>query len=34
MKANGKKINEDCELGYNYDIGNTNVLTSRSFLYV
>lgn len=29
-----KKINEDCELGYNYDIGNTDVLTSRSYLYV
>ena len=29
-----EKNNEDCELGYNYDIGNTDVLTSRSYLYV
>lgn len=33
MKAM-KKINEDCELGYSYGIGNTDVHTSRSFLYV
>ena len=29
-----EKINEDCELGYSYGIGNTDVHTSRSFLYV
>lgn len=29
-----EKINEDCELGYSYGIGNTDVHTSCSFLYV
>lgn len=29
-----EKINEDCELGYSYGIGNTDVRTSCSFLYV
>ncbi len=34
MKENKEKINEDCELGYSYGIGNTDVHSSRSFLYV
>lgn len=29
-----EKINEDSELGYSYGIGNTDVHTSCSFLYV
>ena len=29
-----EKINEDCELGYSYGIGNTDVHTSCSFPYV
>ena len=29
-----EKNKEDCELGYSFDIGNTDVCISRSFLYV
>ncbi len=28
------EVFEDCELGYSFGIGNTDVYTSRSFLYV
>ena len=28
------EVFKDCELGYSFDIGNTDVLTNRSFLCV